>query len=232
MAQQGTDQPAPTQPDESLKIWNNGAKHWIVLNDRFAFIQIPKTSSTSVQTACKAYKDARLGKNLPAYRHEGLEYLEQFMKDPSPPVYAIVRNPYLHAISYFFHRLRLDETKADANLTLHENFERFLEDHVNNPHLQQARYLRSRKGIKPRLFKMEEDGTRALIEHINREHGLALKIEHANGHSVAGYDKTSKEALLAFYAGARARDLVREARREEFATFGYSDNVDDIKVAH
>ena len=101
-----------------LKIWQTNDENVIILNKYFLFIQIPKSSSTTVLHVCQ---NEKLTTKLPCYRHEGLLYLENFI-DSRLPVYAVVRNPYTQIFSYFFHRLRYAEISLNNAITLKENF--------------------------------------------------------------------------------------------------------------
>ena len=74
---------------------------------------------------------------LPCYRHEGLLFIEQYIYDTNLPIYAIVRNPFVHIHSWFFHRIRHNEIKIDPSISIITNFENFCKRDCNNVHLQQ-----------------------------------------------------------------------------------------------
>ena len=136
-----------------------------IINNKFVFIQIPKTSSTSILQL--AYRNDLIKKQN-GYRHECLAYLENFF-DSKLPVYAIVRNPFMHIHSYFFHRVRHNEITLNKDISLIKNFENFVRKDVNNVHLRQYDYIKSNKGIKVNIHKFENNN---LMDYLVKTHKL------------------------------------------------------------
>ena len=138
---------------EHLKIFQGDyKKRALVSNKYFTFIQIPKTSSTSVFNCCR--EKGLIKKRINYCHHEGLLYLENII-DISLPVYAIVRNPFSHIHSFFLSSDKDGGTYLDSNISLISNFENFVKREVNNIHLQQCRYLESNKGIQVKYLNLK-----------------------------------------------------------------------------
>ena len=129
---------------DKLKLFDNTfpQNEDVLINNKFTFIQIPKTSSTTIY---KAYLTKYTIKTIGCNRHEGLLYLENFIINDKLPVYAVVRNPFYHIHSYFFHRLKHKEISLWNCKNIIQNFEMFVREEVNNIHLQQCRYIKSNK---------------------------------------------------------------------------------------
>ena len=201
---------------EKLKLWefqNKNNKHNIIINDKFVFIQIPKTSSTVIFNICH---QNNLTISLNCYRHEGLLYLENFIKN-NIPIYTIVRNPFSHIYSYFFHKLNLNEVELDQNLNLIQNFENFVRIYVNNIHLRQCDYLKSNMGNKVKIFK---------YENLNIYNYLCSnKITNKNE-----IDIYKKKDIKSFFINKEIVDLIIKNRINEFKIFNYSTDINDIII--
>lgn len=207
---------------ESNKIWNKPNKDSIVLNKHFCFIQIPKTSSTNVLINCEK---KNLTQKLPCYRHEGLLFIEQYIYDKNLPIYAIVRNPFCHIHSYFFHTILHNEIKIDKSISIVTNFENFCKRKYNNLHLRQCDYIKSNKNLKVKFFKFEE-GVDKLNDHILKTHNINLNLTKTQ------YNKNpikEKEIdIKSFFKNKEIVDLIIKTRHKEFELFNYSTNINDI----
>lgn len=206
---------------DKYKIWTNYInKDNLITNNHFTFIQIPKTSCTNVLVNCHKQN---LTKLLDCYRHEGLLYLENVI-DITLPIYTIVRNPYQHILSYFFHQLLHKEYTLNENIDIIENFENFVKLNVNNIHLQQIRYLKSNKDIKVKIFKFENHN---LNQYIIDNHGINLNLDKTHYNRNVLRDKYDHINIKKFFRNDDIINLVKKERSEEFTNFGYSDNIND-----
>ena len=204
-------------------IWKNmKCKFDIILNDHFCFIQIPKTSSTTILKRCE---ELNLVKKLPCYRHEGLLYIEQFINDLNLPVYVVVRNPFEHIHSYFYHTLRYKEFNLNNNISIVENFEIFCKNNINNVHLRQADYLISNKNLNVKFFKFGEN--KVINDYILEKHNIDLKLEnlHLNKNPL----KNDSLDIKTFFTNKKIVDLIIEKRFIEFELFGFSKNIEDLE---
>ena len=207
-----------------LKIWKNhkNDSSKIVLNKHFLFIQIPKTSSSSILNSCTK---KGLVTNMNCYRHEGLLYLENFI-DEKLPVFAVVRNPFTHIFSYFFHRVRWNEIKLDDTISLKENFEKFVIDSINNNHLRQCDYIKSNKKIKVYLIKFEDKN---IAKILNNKFNIKLDENNIVNENDCPKYIESKKNIKSFFTNPQIIDLIIKERSSEFKTFNYSTNVNDIQ---
>ena len=197
----------------------------IILNKHFCFIQIPKTSSTNFLKNCKKKRKGKLVKLLPCYRHEGLLYIEQFIDNTNLPIYTIVRNPFLHIHSFFFHKLRGNNIKFDPSMSIIKNFEKFCKREYNNVHLRQYDYLKSNKNLNVKFFKLEE-GVSKINDYILKKHNIDLKLE--NTHHNKNPKKDTNTDVKSFFRNKDIVDLIIEKRYKEFKFFNYSININDI----
>ena len=208
---------------DNLKLFKNhlnNGNNKIIINDKFIFIQIPKTSSTVIYNICTK---SNLVKDIGCYRHEGLLYIEKFMKKEIP-VYAIVRNPYSHIYSYFFHRINKKELILDNNLNLIENFENFVKNNINNVHLRQCDYIKSNKGIIVTIFKYED---KKIYNYLYNTYNLINENKIINENKLPIY---KKENIKEFFINKDIVNLIIENRKEEFKMFNYSKNIKDIVI--
>ena len=206
---------------EHLKIFQGDyKKRALVSNKYFTFIQIPKTSSTSVFNCCR--EKGLIKKRINCCHHEGLLYLENII-DISLPVYAIVRNPFSHIHSFFFHQIKMEELTLDSNISLISNFENFVKREVNNIHLQQCRYLESNKGIQVKIFKFENND---FNDYLIQRHNLNLGLDKYQ----ANYNpkKNRQIPIIDFFKNPEIINLIVRERQKEFRDFGYSINPYDI----
>lgn len=206
---------------ENLKLWEKDKINSIVLNKHFLFIQIPKTSSTTVLNSCKK---KGLITHINCYRHEGLLYLENFI-NVSLPVFAVVRNPFTHIFSYFFHRIKYNEIKIDNTISLKENFEQFVVNDVNNIHLRQYDYVKSNKNINVHLVKFEDKN---IIKILNTKFDIDLDENIiVNENNCPEYIESKKD-IKSFFTNPKIVNLIIKERSNEFETFNYSTNVNNI----
>jgi hypothetical protein len=201
-----------------FKTYND--ENTIILNEHFLFIQIPKTSSTTVLHCCKKQS---LVSELPCYRHEGLLYLENFIENKLP-VFAVVRNPFTQIFSYFFHRIKYKELILDNNLSLKENFEKFVVKEINNNHLRQSDYIRTKKRTSVFLIKFEDKN---IIDILNSKFNLNFSNEKINNNDISEYIEAKKN-IKSFFENPDIVKLILTERKKEFELFGYSKNVNDI----
>lgn len=205
----------------NMNLWNDSGLFPIILNQHFCFIQIPKTSSTNVLENCEKKKLCQL---LPCYRHEGLLFIEQYI-DTNLPIYTIVRNPFVHIYSYFFHTVRHNEIQIDPNTSIITNFENFCRSHCNNIHLQQYNYIRSNKNLNVKIFKLEE-GVDKFNDYILKNHNIDLELNksHLNKNII----KDENVDIKSFFTNKEIVDLIIKERYKEFEFFNYSIDINDI----
>lgn len=195
----------------------------VIINNHFTFIQIPKTSSTNVLKQCRKLNMTR---RHWCYRHEGLPYLEHFI-NKTLPVYAIVRNPFDHALSYYFHQVARKEFYKDTDLI--KGFRNFVSSNLNNIHLNQCAYIKSNKGIKVKLFRYEN---KDLNRYIMRQHGINLqlnkfKYNQGSKSNTASKLKSNCGISIQQFYNKRIASMIVKARHNEFDTFKYSTSVLD-----
>lgn len=196
--------------------------HTLVVNPHFCFIQIPKTASTTMVDACKRLD---LVTTLKCFRHEGLLYLEQFIP-LELPVYAIVRNPFAHIHSYFFHKIHFGELTLDADRSLIDQFQDFVRKIPTLPdelHLRQVDYLKTTRGKSVTVFKFE-NGLQPIRDHILEKHGVDLKFLHG----MLNKQKDRTIPIKQFFSDPEIVDIVVSLRKAEFELFNYSTSIDSI----
>ena len=209
-----------TQKINILRLWSSWDEYMpntnVLLNDKFLIIQIPKTSTTMLLNNVK-------GKDMDCYRHECLSYIENFIK-PELPVYAIVRNPYTHMYSYFFHCI--DRKEIKVNVDLKQSFEDFVKDNIHNTHVRQYDYIHSNKGINVKIFKFEDSN---FIDFLNKTYSMSLdKYEVLNENKHPLYNK-SKQGIINMFSENTVK-LIQVHRKKEFEMFGYSTLLLDISL--
>lgn len=198
-------------------------KCWdIVVNDKFIFIQIPKTGSTSIVSELKKVE---LTKNVKCYRHEGLKFIQHLYSNIKIPVYAIVRNPFRQTLSYFFHRVNYKEIVVNKKNIIIEFRKWCKESNLKeNTHLIQTKYLETNNNdIKNNLkiFKFE-DGIDFFIKYLNSRHELNLDVSfHTNENKISEYKNI---AFLDFFDKQTVDFIVKELNNQ-FETFKYSKDI-------
>jgi hypothetical protein len=209
--------------DDDFKIFNKyNNQNIIILNKHFLFIQIPKTSSTTVLHCCRKQS---LVTELPCYRHEGLLYLENFITNKLP-VFAVVRNPFTQIFSYFFHRIKYKELILDDKLSLKENFENFVVKEINNNHVRQCDYIKTNKKISVFLIKFEDKN---IIDVLNSRFNLNFSNVKINNNEISEYIE-SKKNIKSFFTNPDIVNLIVKERRKEFELLEYSKDVNDICI--
>ena len=196
--------------------------HDVVINDKFIFIQIPKSGSTSVVTELK---NINLTKFIKCFRHEGIRYIQHLYQNKNLPVYAIVRNPYRQVLSYFFHRINYGELFVDKNNIICEFRKWCRESELSkNIHLLQNKYLETNNQIvkeKINVFKFE-DGIDFFIEYLNTHHDLNLNTNiHTNVNKVTEYKNIP---FLDFFDEATINIIKRDLKKQ-FEIFQYSTDI-------
>jgi len=201
-------------------------EYWdIVVNNKFIFIQIPKTGTTSVITELMKFK---LTQNIKCFRHEGLKFIQHLYSNKNIPVYAIVRNPFRQTLSYFFHRVNLEEIIIDKNDIIME-FRKWCResDLSNNTHLLQTKYIETNNlniQKKVKIFKFE-DGIDFFIKYLNCIHELNLDVSfHTNKNNIFEYKNIS---FLDFF-DSPTEDIIVKELNNQFEELQYSK---DIKLA-
>ena len=197
----------------------------LVINDKFIFIQIPKTGTSSVVSELK---NINLTKNIKCFRHEGIRYIQHLYENKKLPVYAIVRNPYRQVLSYFFHRINYGEIFVDKNKIVFEFRKWCKESELSkNIHLLQNKYLETNNPVvkeQIKVFKFE-DGIDFFIEYLNKNHNLSLNTKfHTNVNKVSEYKNVP---FLDFFDQATI-DIIKRDLKSQFDSFQYSM---DIKKA-
>ena len=205
-----------------LKIFNKYQHtNKVILNKLFLFIQIPKTSSTTVLRACQQKNLTTL---MPCYRHEGLLYLENYI-DSQLPVYAVVRNPYTQIFSLFFHKIRYKDITIDNSITLKEQFNNFVIKEVNNNHLRQYDYIKSNKNVKVNIIKFEDNN---IIDVLNAKFNLNLPNNKRHNDNEDQIYIESRPHIKEFFSDFEIVNLIKRERKIEFTLFGYSTDINDI----
>jgi hypothetical protein len=213
----------------NLALWKQTKEqielHDVVINDKFIFIQIPKTGTSSVVSELK---NINLTKFIKCFRHEGIRYIQHLSENKNLPVYAIVRNPYRQVLSYFFHRINYGEIFVDKNNIILEFRKWCKESELSkNIHLLQDKYLETNIQIVKdniKVFKFE-DGIDFFIEYLNKNHNLSLNPNiHTNVNKVSEYKNVS---FLDFFDEATVNIIKRDLKKQ-FELFQYSM---DIKKA-
>ena len=203
----------------------SGFQNELIVNKHFAFIQIPKTSSTNVLRQCRKHN---LTCEHYCYRHEGLPYLEHFISK-SLPIYAIIRNPFDHMLSYFFHCIVRRYFVFEDNVDLIKSFHNFVPKYLNDVHLRQSDYIKSNRGIKVKTFRYENLN---LNRHLMKHHNLNLRLNKFRRNQGSKSNKASELksncgiSIQQFY-NKRITDMVVKTRRKEFKSFNYSTSVLD-----
>ena len=180
----------------------------IIVNDKFIFIQIPKTGSTSIYDECTKNK---LVTSLNCYRHEGLNFILQINKNYKElPVYCVVRNPFEQIVSWYLHCKRVHNIKLEFNNWLKEN--------INDVHLSQSDYILVNNKIPDnvKIFKFE-NGIDKIVEYLNKTHNLNLKTLDLN--------KNEKYNWKDYYKNKKNIDIVVKHREKEFKLFNYPTNI-------
>ncbi|PVA06445.1 sulfotransferase family 2 domain-containing protein [Thalassorhabdomicrobium marinisediminis] len=114
----------------------------MIINDTFLFIHIPKTGGTSVRSSLE-HLDTRepktlksraariLGRRLPWQearfrRHDDLQTVHTVASGVNMFTFAVVRNPYDHAVSHFRHMRTRNRNRRYADQTLNMTLAQFL----------------------------------------------------------------------------------------------------------
>ena len=209
-----------------MKLFHLQCNDPVVIHPKLVFIQIPKTGSTSL------YREMiRLGLTVRVhcYRHEGIVYLQAFLRNTNQPIYTVVRNPFSHVLSYFFHQLRHGEITHDPSRSIQQEFRDYCRRIIpTNVHVRQSAFLHTNdSAIRDRIyyFKME-DGIDNIVHYLNKHHDLTMETRHENKNSIQGYD-TSPQFLHDVY-DKETEAWVRTHLATEFSMFHYSSHLHDV----
>ena len=217
-----------------LALWNDTKKQErimdIGINDKFIFIQIPKTGSTTIiQELIKN----NLTTKTKCYRHEGIAYIQQLYENKNIPVYAMVRNPYRIVLSYFFHLINYKELYLDKNNIILE-FREWCKDCIPHKykllelgnHLFQNKLLETDNPIvkeKIHVFKFE-NGVNYFIEYLNTYHDLSLNItSHTNKNEISEY----KDIPFLDFFDQFTINLIKSEFKLQFDLYRYSYNIEE-----
>jgi len=209
-----------------MKLFHRVSNDPVILHPKLVFIQIPKTGSTSLyQEMIRLGLTVRVG----CFRHEGIGYLQAFVRNTSQPIYAVVRNPFSHVLSYFFHQLRLGEITLDPSQSIQQEFRDYCRRTVpTNVHVRQCAFLHTNdSAIRDRIyyFKME-DGIDNIVQYLNTHHHLTMETRHENKNLIQGYN-LSPQFLRDMY-DKDTESWVRTHLATEFSMFHYSSYLHDI----
>ena len=209
-------------------------KKKLILTDRFLYIRIPKTGSTSFEKSLRRY--THVWSTTDAYFHEGINYLWSQLDNSQQSrcdVIATVRNPFSQLLSYYFHRLNFgeDELHPDGHT---EGLYQFVKNTKNREgirtHCGQLKYLMiGNTFVASKIFYFET-GISSIIAEIAGSYDLQLQSVHENKNlnkSFSGLD--SKLSILS----EKTVQLILENDeiKRDFDFFGYStDPKDALKV--
>ena len=196
--------------------------HDIVLNNKFIFIQIPKTGTTSIVSELKK---VGLTQSVQCFRHEGLKYIQHLITNKNIPVYAIVRNPFRQTLSYFFHRVNYGEIFVNRKKIILEFRKWCRENNLSeNVHLLQSNYLETNNTqlkSKIKIFKFE-DGIEFFINFLNTTHQLSLDPSlHINQNKISEYKNI---AFIDFFDKPTI-DIIVKGLNKQFDAFDYSKDI-------
>ena len=197
-----------------LKIFKDKNSDQLIINDKFIFIRIPRTGTTSLFTECKKH---HLIRNYTCYTHEGIVYISNtiphfYKRD----IYCIVRNPFQQVLSWYMYCNR-------NNVNITESFNKWLKRGVglNDVHTRQADYVLINNKIPPNLkiFKFE-DGLESIIKFLNDKYNLNLNTLHINSNPTY-----NPKYWKNYYSNRENIKLVLESKKREFELFGYSSKI-------
>lgn len=205
---------------------NEHRKEPVIINNKFSFVQIPKTASTTIMFNAKHENLVLFNKNL--WKHAPLENMEMFIKNTDNPVYYVVRNPFIQIYSWFWHCIRY----KTFNLThKHMNIKGF-EHYVKNILLKDkhmkcfSHFINNTKDLPLTCFKFE-NGVDTIIQKINEAHNLDFRDVDTNVNHLSEYKK-DKETIMKYYENKEIRDIVINYRKEDFEKYDYSIDIRDI----
>jgi len=213
----------------NLALWEQtreqNKNYHVVINNKFIFIQIPKSGSSSIVAELK---NINLTKFIKCYRHEGINYIQHLYENKNLPIYTIVRNPYRQTLSYFFHRINYGEIFVNKNNIILE-FRKWCKENdlSKDKHLVQHKYLEINNSMikeKIKVFKFE-DGIDFFMDYLNKHHNLNLnKNTRENVNNIPEYQKIP---FLNFFDESTI-NIIKRNLKKEFEIFQYST---DIKKA-
>jgi hypothetical protein len=236
----------PYFPDE-FRIFNETSKFYkenphimrpnlgwhenICLNEKFLFIQVPKTASSSMLTSfLKQQTDFGLDllKFVPFHKHIGLPFIESYFKiSKELPIFAMCRNPFSQVLSTFLHLYRRNEiTHYDSNcwpMDVILCFEEWCKKNMRHPMVRQSSLIKSAVPRHITVFKHEE-GVHPVINYFNQSFNLNLDPYLHNINT----SKDSFPSVKEFYRNKELRDFVIFHRHEEFKDFQYSTDINKI----
>lgn len=185
------------------------------------FVHVPKTGGTSITSVLKNRYNWKVPPGPPRPHHDPLFILEKYNDLSKFFVFAVVRNPFKRAYSYFKHYQKQNNSNA--------NFEQFL-DHVRrrrqsvleNHDSVEIKRDRTPFIVYPQSFYLFDSKGKMSIDKLYRyenmaelEHDFQISLPKMN---VGSY---SKDDYLKAYSQTNI-DLVRHIYLEDFVNLGYS----------
>ena len=201
----------------------------VVGNGKFVFIQIPKTGSTTI---IQELKRNGLTNEIKCYRHEGLKFLQHLYVNKNLPIYTIVRNPYRKTVSYFFHKIKMEEIIVNKENIIEEFrswckniFTNNDNNHQNKLHIVQYKYLEIENRMiqsKIKVFKFENNGIKNFLEYLNKTYQLKLNIDyHTNDNDNDQY----KNIEFKSFFNNELIELIQKVLNDDFVLFNYSKDI-------
>ena len=198
----------------SHKLFKHSNGDELIINDKFIFIRIPKTGSTSLLVECR---NKNLTSSHTCYTHEGIVYISKTIPNfYKRDIYCVVRNPFQQVLSWYMHCYRnLPKRPMSFNAWLKEG------SGLNNVHTRQADYVLINNKIPPNLkiFKFE-DGLQPIINFLNNKYNLNLNVLHSNSNP-----RYISNNWKNHYSNPENIKLVLESKKREFELFGYSTKI-------
>jgi hypothetical protein len=200
----------------------------IALNDKFLFIQVPKTGSSAINKSLWHYKNKKLMTYVPYHKHIGLPFIEsEFILPENHPIFAMCRNPFSQVLSVFLHLYsRGDLAIHDYNcwpINIISCFEQWCIGNMSHPMVRQSSLIKSNHSRTIKIFK-QENGSPKLLEYLNKSFNISLGNWTVNETNVKKYVPSLKD----FYRDKEIIDRVISSRHEEFNDFEYSTDINKI----
>jgi len=206
---------------------NLGWSENICLNEKFLFVQVPKTASSSMLHSFST-QEAGLVKFVPFHKHIGLPFIERHFKIPKElPIFAMCRNPFSQVLSTFLHFYKKNEIHHEDfdcwPMDVILCFEEWCKKNMRHPMVRQSSLMKSSVPRCITVFKQEE-GVYPVLNYFNQSFNLNLEPYL---HRVNAY-RDSFPSVKEFYRNKELIDFVIFHRHEEFEDFQYSTDINKI----